>query len=647
MTARVKGVEHLPPASAEALITRTNLGEVLVQKAEPTKADDSEDAAKGGTELSTRYIDYVTPANDRSESEFPNMSVVSGVTFLEPPEHPESMYKMYQLSAYVEPVIDALQTNVYKAPYTLHSVIPFDRPIEAAIMVKNAMMWERVSQTARINFDNIPEISDEEVEKRIEILKKRAVLEKHYLDRFFEEAVPDMSYRELGALTGQDYEITGNAYWEVSRDTAGNISRFQWVPSLSMRCTPQRHEQIGSTKYVRNSVLSWVKTPQIRRFRQYGQMRTLRNETDIIAWFKEFGDPRVMSRKSGKYYDTMEEFQAAESGARANPDNPEAQALPATEILHFKVLYGGSSAYGKPRWSGIYVSLLGARDLDEENQKIVKDEAVPNMMVLVAGGTVGSKSFNALESKLKEKKEGRKGLMLIEANAQGKGPVTSGQQPTIQIEKLKGEQNTDMLYQKYDERSEDKADSSWRIPAIALGKAGKANRTIADVMQRYTEDQVYEPLRSDKDGPINNLILADLNITMWRYETASKQPHDPKQRAEILQMLVETGILTPNEARELASDIFSQRLEDLQGLWTLFPPRVLTVLLQTKNIQLAAAMLGEDKEALIDLSNKIRDTLGLNPDGSSAMNVADAQKIRQGGESDDPESGETGEPDIE
>jgi capsid portal protein len=594
-----------------------------VQKAAPTAGDRSQAAAAGNaSEVNATFIPYETPGGlTVSEQLSPTVQTIGGATFLDPPEDPGSMYKMYQLSAYLTPVMDALETNVYKAPYQLKPVIPFDRPLEAHRIVRDALLWQKATSTSgAVDFDADVAVTDKEVEDLLKKLEVRAKVERHYLDRFFEEAVPDMSYRQLSGLTGQDYEITGNAYWEIIRDTSGHIARFQWLPSVSMRATKQDPEQIATTKIVRDSVLGWVKTAQIRRFRSYGQLRGNNASGEIISWFKEFGDPRVMSRVTGKYYRDLDALQEAEGDPRQDPPRV---ALPATEVMHFRLLFGGSSVYGKPRWAGAYVSLMGSRDLDEENQKIVGDEAVPSLMMMISGGVVGQKSYERLRKQIEERKKGRKGIMIVEAVASANSPVAPQLQPKIDIEKLKSEQQTDMLFQKYDSRNEDKTDSSWRLPKTVLGKAG-ANRAVSQSERQFAEDQIFAPLRADKDEPINNSILADHGIKCWRYETMSMQPRDPQQRAEILRILTEVGILTPNEGRELAADIFSKRLDDLQGLWTMFPPRVLTVLLQTKNAELAATLLGEDKEALAKLANTIRDNLGLGPDGAAAMTVPDA-----------------------
>lgn len=591
---------------------------ITTNKAAPTAGDASEDAATGPTsEVNTRFVGFQTPGSHSRETTIPLSMTVSGQRFLEPPEHPVSMYKTYQLSAYWEALVEALVTNVYKAPYVLRSTIPFDRPEEAKRIVKEALIWD----ASKGDFNAQVEVSDKDVEKVLKDLETRAIIEKHAIDKFFREAVPDMSYRQLWDYTGQDEEVTGDAYWEIIRDTEAAIARMQWVPSISVRGTPQESALVGSEKLVRHSVLKWTREPQIRRYRRWAQIQG----QDVVTWFKEYGDPRVMSRKTGDYYsdeiarnDAGEEVVVRSGIARMQiEEGPE--ALPATELLHWRIPFGGSSLYGKPRTSGVWPGLVGSRDLDEENARLVADEAVPSLMLLISGGVVGTKAYNRLKQKIEERKKGRKGILMVEAVAGTQvGMAHPQQQPKIDVVRLKSEQNTDALFQEYDKRNEVKAAGAYRMPRSALGKDIGQNRATVAAMQRYTEDQVYGPKRADRDEVINDVLFADLDILMWKYVTQSQQTNDPQTIAEVLRVLVESGVITPNEAREHAGQpIFNKRLEDLKGLWTEFPPRVLTVLLQTKNQQLATALLGEDKDALDKLSASIRANLGLGEGGTT------------------------------
>ena len=609
-----------------------------VLKAAPTAADGSPEAA-GGSEVQTRFLGFQTPANTNREHAIPLTSIYNGQQFLEPPEDPIQMYKTFQLSAFWEPVVAALLTNVYKQPYVLRSVIPFDREVEARQLIKDALIWQKSGG----NFDAEVVIDDSEVTELLEKLKRRATIEKHFIDKFFQESIPDMTYRQLWEYTGQDLEVEGNAYWEIIRDTEGNIARLQWLPAITIRATKQGFEQVGCEKVVRDSTLGWSREPQIRRFRRYAQI----HQSHVVTYFKEFGDPRVLSRSTGKFYSDVKNPETGEvllTGyqqlVKEEQSRDAPAPLPATEVYHWKIPFGGSTVYGKSRGSGIYPALGGARELDEENLKLVKDESVPSLMLLVSGGVVGAKAYDRLKEQIEERKEGRKGIMLVEAVSGAQvGVAHPQQQPKIAVERMKSEQSNDALFQNYEKRVEEKTAGAYRMPQSGLGKNVGANRATFQAQQRFTEDQIYVPKREDRDEVMNLTFFADLDITMWRYETRTQMTKDPKTNAEVLRILIEAGVLTPNEAREEAGEIFSKRLSDLKGLWTLLPPRILTVLLQTKNQELASALLGEDEGALRELIQQAHDTVGLDTSKlATAGDGAHGQPARR----PDPESGGPG-----
>lgn len=609
-------------------------------KADQTAADGSPDAAGGG-ELQTRFLGFQTPGSTSSEHAIPLTSIFDGEDFLEPPEDPIQMYKAFQLSAYWEPIVEALLTNVYKQSYILRPVIPFDRPLEAKRLIKEALIWQQSSG----DFNADIAITDEEVEDLLNKLQQRSIIEKHFVDKFFQEAIPDMTYRQLWDLTGQDLEIEGNAYWEVIRDTEGKIARIQWLPAITMKATKQGAEQVGCEKIVRDSILSWKPEPQIRRFRRYAQV----HGSHVVTYFKEFGDPRVLSRKTGKFYTDIMHPETGEvlvTGyqrlvkAEQAPDNP--MPLPATEAYHWKLAFGGSTVYGKSRGSGIHPSLRGARDLDEENLKLINDEAIPSLMLLVSGGVVGAKAFDRLRAQIAERKKGRKGILLVEAVSGAQvGVAHPQQQPKIAVERMKSQQSSDAIFQNYEKRTEEKAAGAYRMPQSGLGKNVGANRATYQAQQRFTEDQVYAPKREDRDELMQLDFFAELDIITWRYETRAQMTKDPKTIAEVLRILIEAGVITPNEAREEAGPIFNKRLDDLKGLWTMFPPRVLTVMLQTKNQELATALLGEDEVALDKLVQGIRGMLGLG--SMEQQTVKEGDKVSgQPTRRPDPESGGAG-----
>jgi capsid portal protein len=349
-----------------------------------------------------------------------------------------------------------------------------------------------------------------------------------------------------------------------------------------------------------------------RTFNQFAQLNV--NSYSVSTWFKEFGDPRVCSRTTGEYYADLDAFYAKEWEDRSKP-----RPLAATEILVIRQAYGGSAVYGMTAAAGLYPDLVGSRDLAEENQKAVADENIPSLMLLVGGGTIAQRSYERIKEALQERKKGRKSILVIEANSSKTGYAGGPSvQPTLHVERMKAEQTSDAMFTNYDARVEEKTDGAYRFPRVALGKDKGANRAVADYMGRFVQNEVYGPRRTAKDEIINTVFFPEWGITLWKYTTPATKPRDPKVLADILKTLTEGAILSPNEAREEAGTIFNRHLEDLQGLWTRLPPRIMTALLQTKNKELAGILAGRDPQALEDLSSRLKELIAIGGDGSSS-----------------------------
>ncbi len=91
-------------------------------------------------------------------------------------------------------------------------------------------------------------------------------------------------------------------------------------------------------------------------------------------YFKALGDSRVVSRKTGQVFDTVQAL------VRVDPSDG-----PATEILHFAV-DSPRSPYGVPRWIGTLLSVLGSRQMEEVNHAYFEHKSVSPLALLVSGG---------------------------------------------------------------------------------------------------------------------------------------------------------------------------------------------------------------------------------------------------------------------
>src|SRR6185295_11068400 len=118
----------------------------------------------------------------------------------------------------------------------------------------------------------------------------------------------DSSFVDLRRATRQELEVTGNAYWEVLRTGAGQIGRFVQVPAYSVRLLPLDTEAVEVRERVRISPIAFDTVSVRRRLRRFVQV-----QGGDRVFFKTLGDPRIVSRLTGKVFPSLEDLR------RANP----------------------------------------------------------------------------------------------------------------------------------------------------------------------------------------------------------------------------------------------------------------------------------------------------------------------------------------
>jgi capsid portal protein len=633
---------------------------ITVTKIE-TRGDKSEkNATSGRKRVKITEVETATPSRQATDPKRTALATalgmpvtaagVSNQDYIQPPESVEDAYRTYRLSPALEPIIRAHIVNVYTAPFTFEPTVDLGAT-DILDKIKLALSYEKAAGASEAEtdlekmFEAEAAVSDEEAKKELDRLKTRAARERLFLEAWFAAASPDYSYHMLRAYLGQDKHIMGSAYWEVLR-TGGYPMRLYWVPSWSVRAAPSQQEQYALEAPVRKTWLRWGTATQVRRFRQYVQL-TLNGQ--VATRYKEYGDPRVLSRNSGKYYDSLEEMHAAEDvpeldtfgkqkiDADGKPIFKE-RAVLATELLSFQIPFSGNAAYGKPKWTGTYPQHMGTRDLAEQNRNTVTDSVVPSMLIFIGGMRASDADVTRMEQSFKSREPGAPLVQVIRAYNQRSAPQGPSQTLQVHVEKLRDVQHTDGLGMNYLKQSDKEMRRPYGMPKVCLGDDEGVNKATAFSMFQYTEGQVYDPERADLDDRINSTILTDLRILCWRYKTLTRTPKDPELLASIISKLMAASVLTPDEGREQTGQIFNTDLPDLPGIWSKMPTGLVTALLQTKNQATAAALLAaEGGEFLSQLQATILGELAekqaaaaavgpIGPAGPEGPNVKQAQQ---------------------
>lgn len=490
-----------------------------------------------------------SPHGDETEHAFESAGALT------PPYDPRALCLLFEHSNSLRPNVDAYATNIDGFGYRLEPVIDFDAE-DAKQRVADAMVLERAAaRSASSIFGGAPtEPTPEEVLGRTQELSREARRERGELDAFFEFCSFDHSFVALRRRTRQDLEVTGNAYWEVLRNGKGDIARFVHVPAFTVRLLPLDRVLVEVAERVRVSPIAFDTVTARRRLRRYVQVQFAER-----TFFKSLGDPRVVSRKSGRIFPDADALRTAD-----------ADDGPATELLHFAV-HSPRSPYGVPRWIGALLSVLGSREMEEVNFLYFGNKSVPPLALLVSGGRLSQDSIPRIERFIEENLKGKANfhkILILEAD--GGGSDDSGK-AKIEIHPLTDAQQKDALFQQYDQRNIDKVGSAFRLPPLLRGDGRDFNRSVADAQLRFAEDQVFQPERDEFDFLMNRKIVAELGVRFWRFRTQTLATRDPERMTDMVEKLVRVGVLTPEEGRILAGDIFNREFQKIGDDWTKRP----------------------------------------------------------------------------
>ena len=523
------------------------------------------------------------------------MAAFAAAGAIEPPYDPEALCLLMEHSNALRQNVDSYATNIDGFGHRLEPAIDFDAD-DADQRVADAIYIERLAARDRgeIAEAEALEPTDEEVAERKRELQRLARVERARLESFFDFCCFDHSFVDLRRRTRQDLEVTGNAFWEVLRDGRGGVARLVYVPSYSVRLLPIDREPVEVEDRVRVSPVTFDAVTARRRLRSYVQVQGAER-----IYFKSFGDPRIISRTTGRVFEDVEALVEADPGDGA-----------ATELVHFAI-HSPRSPYGVPRWVGTLLAVLGSRQMEEVNFLYFENKSVPPLALLVSGGRLSEASVPRIERFIEENLKGKANfhkILILEAEGGGTGSGDAAR-AKIELRPLTDAQQQDALFQVYDERNIDKVGSAFRLPKLLRGESRDFNRATAESALRFAEDQVFQPERDEFDFLMNRQLLADMGIRFWRFRSQTPVTRDPERMTNMVEKLVRVGVLTPEEGRFLAGDIFNREFRKIGDDWTKRPITLTLAGIQTGVEDLRAGTrkgtLLDDARALVNLRGEL------------------------------------------
>ena len=220
-------------------------------------------------------------------------------------------------------------------------------------------------------------------------------------------------------------ETYGAAYIEVIRDVAGDVVQIEFIKDTpSVYKTKPLEPYIGSMYYRHGKELERKK-----RFCKYKQ-----EVGGKTVYFKEFGDPRIMDRRDGKY---LEEGETLDLQYQAN------------EILEFTI---GTEPYGEVRWIGQTLGVDGSRKAENLNNNYFENGRHTPLMIMIKGGTLTDESFDKLQQYMNDIKgeAGQHAFIILETeSSDGRTDFDQQEKPEIEVKDLANILQKDELFQDY------------------------------------------------------------------------------------------------------------------------------------------------------------------------------------------------------
>ncbi len=539
---------------------------------------------------------------------------------LPPPFDPEVLCTLFGVSNSLRANVDAYQTNIDGFGHRFEPVINLESE-DADEQISNAMFLERLHEEGiSLDEEELPDEaknlipSDEEVDERKESIRLHMQLEKARLKNFFDFCCTDISFSELRQRSRQDREVVGWGSWEVLRNNDNDVVQFNYLPAFSIRLMPLDRIPVDVDMRVRVSDLTFETVTMKRRFRRFIQVF----EGQAI-FFKEFGDPRTISMKTGK---------VVADNAEGDPQFEDGDGA-ATELL-YSPIHNPESAYGVPRWIGNLLSVIGSRQSEEVNFLYFDGKGVPPMALMVSGGKLSGNSVDRIKDFIQNNIKGRKNfhsVMILEAETASSKQAENSGRVKIEMKPLTAAQHNDALFQGYDERNIDKVGMSFRLPRMLRGDIRDFNRSTADAALAFAEMQVFQPEREDFDFMVNRkLLLNEFGIRYWKYVSNAPVTRDPSMVAKMIKDLMNANAVTAVDMRPLLEEVFNREFRTVNADWAK-QPVPLTVAgvttgddgeIVTENDRVAdddTASQSEPGDTLDDLSEG---------EGAEALDMADA-----------------------
>jgi PBSX family phage portal protein len=322
-------------------------------------------------------------------------------------------------------------------------------------------------------------------EKKVERMRQKLAEAKNEIFEWLDNCNEEDTFDDIMSNVYTDYESTGNGYFEIGRDVSGRIAYIGHIPSVSMRV---RKERDGFVQIVGNKAVY---------FRHFGK-KTPNPISDE--------DPRP------------------------------------NEVIHLKKYSPTDSFYGVPDVIAAMQAVTGNELAARFNLDYFENKAVPRHVIVIKGGTLGSRSqmdiVEFFETGLKGKHHRTLFVPLPADEADKKTsfemkPVEAGTQDASFVNYHKINLQLILMAEK--------------VPMTKVGLAEGVNLAVARDADKTFKEQVCRPAQRRLEKKLGKVFSEKTDI--FRFKLNELSLTDENTQSQIDERYLRMQTILPNEIR--------------------------------------------------------------------------------------------------
>ena len=455
----------------------------------------------------------------------------------------DQLLSVYEGNDTVRGNVDSYVANIVMQGYEVKEKHKLESP-----KIRSLLELQNYEQKGTIT----TEAEFKELKKEIELKSKKEELD---INLFLTQITGRDSFTDLLEKTYLNYEILGNAYWEIHKNKANKTYKVVNLKAINIRIKEGK-EYIEIKRDIETGIGNIKTITDYEDFNIYYDVKQKK-------FYKEYGDPRILLQTKGVIYPNQEAYEKAIKDKIITKD----EAL-ATEVLHFKQVNIADSPYGIPRYISAVISAIMSILQGRTDMMYLNNGSIPDWWINVIGGRLATDTRKALKRELKDRlQRGKTGEPLIIESRPVGGDDGKGVKTEIKELTLK----RDDYYLEIDKRNEEKIRTTFRLPKIFTGKVESINRATAYASLLYAEEQVFSPIRNKLDEIINNFLFDSLKIVYTEFYLLGADLRDTETYINQILKMNTDGVIIPNEARKMLNPMLSISLEDTGELWEYAP----------------------------------------------------------------------------